>query len=666
MKTVERDVSWMYFNRRILDEATRQGVPPLERLTFLGIYSNNLDEFFRVRVASLRRIAQCKEKRAHDEAKHAQRLLKTINALNTSYAADYQTAVAAAWHELEGEGIHVVSDTALTPAQREFVGDLFRRSLMGRVMPLWSDRLKAFDKEADDTIYLAVRLRLEGKKAVQAILTVPVDEMGRWVCLPDEGQNHYVMYLDDVLRAGLPLLFPGLTTSDLEAYSFKFTRDAEMDVEGDPTLGFMQKIRRGVAARKEGAPLRLVYDEQMPDAMVRSIKAMLGGGGKLDTAIAGGRYQNHRDLMRFPSFGRADLKYPRWEPVRPQWLTLEQSLFDTIRECDRFLHVPYHSFDGYIRLLDEAAINPRVKTIKTTLYRLAKDSKVVKALIAAAQNGKHVTVCIELLARFDESANIGWSQKMREAGVEVIFGVEGLKVHSKITLITFTKGTPIACISTGNFHEGNATAYTDIVMMTARRNITSDVERVFRFIRQPYAPVHFRELLVSPNDMKRSLTALIAKEVRNYLAGRPAYIKAKVNHITDPDIVAALYAAAEAGVPVSLLVRGNCALAPDPRLAGRLRVVGIIGRYLEHSRIYRFANGGDERLYIGSADWMPRNLDCRIEVVTPVYDDDIRQECQRIVDYGLRDNVEGRTVIGTTTEGDAFRSQEQLYLHYKE
>lgn len=664
-KSVDRDVSWMYFNRRILEQATRVGVPPLERLTFLGIYSNNLDEFFRVRVASLRRMALATHNGEKARAAYARTLLRKISALNAEYVRDYQAAVTAAWERLRQEGISVVRDDELTQEQADFIHDFFRRKLSGRVVPLWTDQVQSFEKEGDDTIYLMTRILTESKKPLYAVIPVPVEVTGRWVELPDSGQKRCVMYIDDVLRACMPQLFPGIPICETVAYSFKFTRDAEMDIQDDPTAGLMQKVSSGVKKRKAGTPLRLVYDGEMPKGMLRRITRRLDGG-RLDTAVAGGRYQNHRDLMKFPDFGRSDLKYPRWPAVRPAWIDTPGSIFDSIREKDRFLHVPYHSFDGYIRLLDEAAVNPAVKSIKTTLYRLAKDSKVVKALMAAAQNGKKVTVVIELLARFDESANISWSKKMQDAGVEVLFGPEGLKVHSKLTLITFRKGSSIACISTGNFHEGNAAAYTDMLLMTARRNITADVERVFKFIRRPYEPVKFRELLVSPNDMKPQFLSLIKNEIKNHLAGKPAYIKCKVNHITDPMMVETLYEATHAGVPVELAVRGNCALTDQTALDGNMRVSGIIGRYLEHSRIFRFCNGGDEKVFIGSADWMPRNLDCRIEVVTPVYDPDIKAECQRIVDYGLHDTAEGRPVVGAIEPeyGPEFSSQEKLYQYY--
>lgn len=667
MKTVERDLSWMYFNHRILEEAEKPTVPVLERMAFLGIYSNNLDEFFRVRVATLRRMSLCKEKKARKEAAEAGRLLGKISRLGSRYAEEYQQAVKRVEQALEGEGIRIADERAIDERQRAYVEQWFQGRLAGRVMPVWTDRIRRFDNEADDAVYLIVRLAREGKKTASAIVPLPADVAGRWLVIPDDREGrHCVMYLDDVLRVCMPMVFAGIDCGETEAYSFKFTRDAEMEMDNDLTKGYMQKISKGVSSRKTGVPLRLVYDRTMPESLLRCIVKRLDGAGKLDTATAGGKYQNHRDMMRFPDFGRADLRYPAQPAARPLWLAGGGSVLDAVREADRMLHVPYQSFDGYLRLLGEAAIHPRGKAIKTTLYRLAHDSKVIAALICAAQNGKKVTVVIELLARFDESSNISWSKKMQDAGVEVVFGVEGLKVHSKITHISFTSGTAIACVSTGNFHEGNAAAYTDVLLMTARRNITAEVERVFRFIAKPYAPVKFRELLVSPNEMRLRFVALIDTEIRNHLAGRPAYIRAKLNHVTDPLLVSKIYEAAEAGVSVDLLVRGNCALTDNEALGGHLRVVGIIDRYLEHARIFCFAAGGEERVFIGSADWMPRNLDCRIEVVAPVYDEALKAECRRIVDYGLADTAQGHPVIGLPEDkyGDNFRSQTALYRHY--
>ncbi len=682
LKTVERDVSWMYFNHRILEEARKENVPVLERMSFLGIYSNNLDEFFRVRMACINRTIRLFEPKTKAEEKEKNTLIKVqkeINKLNARYSDEYKLAVDEVVEALSKENINIINETQLTEAQRAFVENYYRQHIMGRISPMWIDEIKHFDNEGDDTIYFIVRLIRKSGKAHYALMPLPIDSCGRWVGpLPtspqgeeSETKENYVMYLDDVVRTCLHMTFPGIDYEKLEAWSFKFTRDAEMEIDNDLRNGLMQKVQKGVKSRKAGTPLRMVYDENMPEGALRHIKKILNGGRKTDTAIKGGRYQNHKDFMKFPDCGRKDLKYPRWTPILPSEFNTQKSIFDVIREKDRFLHVPYHSFDGYIRLLNEAAINPRVKSIKTTLYRLAKDSKVISALICAAQNGKRVTVVIELFARFDEASNISWSKKMQDAGINVIFGIEGLKIHSKITHIKFSNGQSVACISTGNFHEGNASAYTDMLMFTAKRNLTDDVEKVFKFIEKPYAQPKFKELLVSPNDMKKRFMQLIDQEIKNHLSGKPAYIRIKINHVTDPQMVSKVYDAARAGVKVDMLIRGNCSLTDNKDTKPNLRVKGIIDRYLEHARIFCFCNGGDEKVFLGSADWMTRNLDYRIEVVTPVYDPDIKAECRRIVDWGLKDTMQGRMVIAPplpSLEGresdDKFRSQEALYNYY--
>lgn len=672
---IDRDLSWMYFNRRILQEATRENVPLLERLGFLGIYSNNLDEFFRVRMATLSRIAECEDKSLRKESEHARKLIKRINRLNAVYAKEYEEALAGVRSRLRDEHIFLLNENELDEEQQRYVRRFFRQRLSGFVSPVWITAARQLTDETDDSIYLAVKMNTEGRKAGDyALIELPVQVSGRFVRLPDRDGNKYLMYLDDVIRYCLPFIFGGLGYTHFEAYAFKFTKDAEMEIGNDLRTGVLQKISKGVKSRRKGDALRVIYDQDMPAALHKRVMNLLNLD-KLDTVQAGGRYHNHKDLMAFPDCGRDDLKYPVWKPiVRPETNSSRDSVLRMVQERDRFIHVPYHSFDYYIRLLQEAAIHKEVKSIKTTLYRLAKDSKVVKALICAARNGKKVTVVIELLARFDEASNINWSKKMQDAGVHVIFGVENLKVHSKITHIGMRNGSDIACVSTGNFHEGNARVYTDYMLMTAAKNIVKDVNAVFTFIEKPYMPVTFKELLVSPNEMKKKFVRLINNEIKNRQQGKPAYIKVKINHITEPEMVRKLYEASENGVRVDLLVRGNCSLVTGiPGKSDNIRICGIIDRYLEHSRIFIFANGGEKKCFIGSADWMPRNLDNRIEVVTPVYDAKIKEDLEKVIDYGLRDTMQGRIVDGTgenrpwtTEDGGAFRSQEQLYLHYRE
>ena len=664
---VERDVSWMYFNHRILQEAEKEFVPLLERLSFLGIYSNNLDEFFRVRVASLNRMLE--RKLDKDTEQQIKKSLKTINKLNESYSKEYTEAVDRVFEELETHKIRLVTEASLNDEQKDFLSQFFYDKLNGSVNPIWLSEIEDLTVLEDNRIYLIVeKCEKKDNKKKYAIVKVPDRIYGRWVKIPSCDGFDNIMYLDDVIRYCLPLVFLGFKESTYRAYSFKFTKDAEMEMDNDADFGTMEKIALGVNSRKKGEAVRVIYDHEMPREMQRKLRDRLNTK-ELDASLAGGRYQNHKDLMSFPDCGRNDLKYDKWTPIMKPEFVSNESILDQIRQKDRFIHVPYHSFNGYIRVLREAAIKPEVKAIKTTLYRLAKDSKVVKALITAARNGKKVTAVVELLARFDEESNIKWSKRMQEEGVNVIFGVEGLKIHSKLLYIESKKGN-IACIGTGNFHEGNAKIYTDYLMMTARPKIVNEVAKVFDFIDRPFSPFRFSELLVSPNSMKSRILRMLDTEIRNAGEGKEAWVKIKINHITDTDMVTKLYQASKAGVKIDIVIRGNCSLVPGLKgLSENIRCVGIIDRYLEHSRILIFANGGKPRFFIGSADWMPRNLLNRIEVLTPVYDEEMQADLMRTISYGMRDSTNGRLIDGKGTDdfvnGEPFRSQEELYKELK-
>ena len=664
---VERDVSWMYFNHRILQEAEKEFVPLLERLSFLGIYSNNLDEFFRVRVASLNRMLE--RKLDKDTEQQIKKSLKTINKLNESYSKEYTEAVDKVFEELETHKIRLVTEANLNDEQKDFLSQFFYDKLNGSVNPIWLSEIEDLTVLEDNRIYLIVeKCEKKDNKKKYAIVKVPDRIYGRWVKIPSSDGFDNIMYLDDVIRYCLPLVFLGFKESTYRAYSFKFTKDAEMEMDNDADFGTMEKIALGVNSRKKGEAVRVIYDHEMPREMQRKLRDRLNTK-ELDASLAGGRYQNHKDLMSFPDCGRNDLKYDKWTPIMKPEFVSNESILDQIRQKDRFIHVPYHNFNGYIRVLREAAIKPEVKSIKTTLYRLAKDSKVVKALITAARNGKKVTAVVELLARFDEESNIKWSKRMQEEGVNVIFGVEGLKIHSKLLYIESKKGN-IACIGTGNFHEGNAKIYTDYLMMTARPKIVNEVAKVFDFIDRPFSPFRFNELLVSPNSMKNRILRMLDTEIKNVSEGKEAWVKIKINHITDTDMVTKLYQASQAGVKIDIVIRGNCSLVPGLKgLSENIRCVGIIDRYLEHSRILIFANGGKPRFFIGSADWMPRNLLNRIEVLTPVYDEEMQADLMRTISYGMRDSTNGRLIDGKGTDdfvnGEPFRSQEELYKELK-
>ena len=673
--TVNRDVSWMYFNRRILDEAANQTNPLLERLSFLGIYSNNLDEFFRVRVATLRRMVEIEENINHVNI-DSHKVLKKVLKLNEIYNKDFEATFLELYKELQNENIFLVNESQLSPEQEEFVETFYREELMNSLFPILVSHMVVQPELNDKSIYLAVKIsnsvKLEkNNKKEYALIEIPTGEFSRFMVLPKDGDKNCIMFLDDVIRFCLPRIFAQFNHDKYEAYTIKITRDAEMELDNIAYQSVIDKVSKAVKSRKSGLPVRFVYDREIPADLLRFTQKLLKIN-KNDVHVCSGRYHNLKDLISFPTLKRKELKYISQPPI--PILTFEESisLISLIRKKDQYLHFPYHSFDNFIRLLRESAINPEVKEIKISIYRLAKNSKVIKALICAAMNGKKVTAMVELLARFDESSNINWAKKMQDAGIKVILGVEGLKVHSKLAHITARKGN-IACIGTGNFHEGTATVYTDFTLMTAHKAIVDEVESVFEFLEQPYLNPTFKQLIVAPQYMRKKIISLIKTEIDNAKKGLPAYIFCKINHIVDEKIVEKLYEASNAGVKIKLLVRGNCALTTRVRrVSENIQALGIIDRHLEHSRVLIFANGGEERYFIGSADWMSRNLDNRVEVYTPVYDSEFQKQLKTVIEFGLKDNVKARIVDGsgknelnTTSNETPFRSQKELYQFYK-
>jgi len=673
--TVNRDVSWMYFNRRILDEAANQTNPLLERLSFLGIYSNNLDEFFRVRVATLRRMVEIEENINHVNI-DSHKVLKKVLKLNEIYNKDFEATFLELYKELQNENIFLVNESQLSPEQEEFVETFYREELMNSLFPILVSHMVVQPELNDKSIYLAVKIsnsvKLEkNNKKEYALIEIPTGEFSRFMVLPKDGDKNCIMFLDDVIRFCLPRIFAQFNHDKYEAYTIKITRDAEMELDNIAYQSVLDKVSKAVKSRKSGLPVRFVYDREIPADLLRFTQKLLKIN-KNDVHVCSGRYHNLKDLISFPTLKRKELKYISQPPI--PILTFEESisLISLIRKKDQYLHFPYHSFDNFIRLLRESAINPEVKEIKISIYRLAKNSKVIKALICAAMNGKKVTAMVELLARFDESSNINWAKKMQDAGIKVILGVEGLKVHSKLAHITARKGN-IACIGTGNFHEGTATVYTDFTLMTAHKAIVDEVESVFEFLEQPYLNPTFKQLIVAPQYMRKKIISLIKTEIDNAKKGLPAYIFCKINHIVDEKIVEKLYEASNAGVKIKLLVRGNCALTTRVRrVSENIQALGIIDRHLEHSRVLIFANGGEERYFIGSADWMSRNLDNRVEVYTPVYDSEFQKQLKTVIEFGLKDNVKARIVDGsgknelnTTSDETPFRSQKELYQFYK-
>ena len=667
----------MYFNKRILLEARREDLPMLERFNYLGIYSNNLDEFFRVRVASLRRMVDTSLEATEDERKKAREVLRKILRLNQEYSQLFEETFEELLHSLSEAHIHIVNERELSREQEKEVRSFFMEKINGTTNPIFiNSPTFSAEHHLKESLYLAIVLWhniSEGEENHDiALIEVPTKDLGRFFRLKDKAGESYLMFLDDVLRSCLPYFFIGKKYARYEAYTFKFTKDAEFEIDQDLRTSVIEKVSRGVKRRKRGETVRVVYDEAIPPMVLKKLSDMAELNYR-DTRVGGGRYHNMRDLMTLPDCGRKGLRFLPREPLRMDELRYTESVISEILERDRCVHFPYQSFDHFLRLLQEAAISPSVTEIRISLYRVAQSSKVIKALMAAAQNGKRVTAVIELLARFDEQSNISWSKKMQDSGINVVFGHEKLKIHSKLVYIATTQGN-IACIGSGNLHEGTAKVYTDLMLMTSHKGITSDVLKVFDFIERPFLNIHFKELLVAPNDMRQPLYNMINREIRLARSGKEASIRLKLNHIVDEKMVQKLYEACNAGVHVELCLRGNCSLIPQAAgFSEGMYINSIISRYLEHSRIYIFGNDGKPRYFIGSTDWMARNLDKRIEVMTPVYDEDIQRELDFIVSAGLSDTEQGYYTLdgevyarrGDFPPGtELFNSQDAIYQYY--
>jgi polyphosphate kinase len=673
---INREISWLAFNRRVLQEAENPSVPLIERMRFLGIFSNNLDEFFRVRVATLRRLMEYEKKAKEFYGDNPKVILSRIKRLVTDYQKRFDSVFLEIKKELEKEHVFLLSETQLLPEHIDFINDFFESNLTHSLSPIMLDQVNTFPELNDMTIYLAVKMTSKKKMAKEySIIEIPTNNYSRFIVLPSNNENSYIILLEDVIRFCLHKVFSTFSYDHFEAYTIKITRDAELDVDNDISESFLERLAKGVKNRKKGDPVRFVYDSKISGDLLSYLVQKMDLD-QFDTVIPGGRYHNFRDFIKFPSLGKNHLVNPPLPPITIPILEKNRSMLHVIKGQDIIFHYPYHSFSYYIRLLKEAAVDPDVKSIKISLYRVATDSKVVRALINAAQNGKEVTAMVELKARFDERSNIKWAERMEEAGVNVIFGVAALKVHSKMTLITRQEGPKLiryATVSTGNFHEGNASIYTDITLLTSDGRITSEIERVFNFLEHPYKIYPYRHTLVSPNHMRKRLYTLIDKEIENAKDGKEAYLLAKINNLVDFDVIEKLYEANKAGVTIKIIIRGICSLIPGiPGLSEKIEVVSIIDRFLEHSRIFIFANGGNEICYISSADWMTRNLDRRVEVAAPIFDPKIKEDLKNVILYGLKDNQKSRIIeenlnntYKTAKDKKPFRSQLELYKYYK-
>ncbi|HEX9653780.1 MAG TPA: polyphosphate kinase 1 [bacterium] len=678
VKLRNKELSWMSFNARVLQEASDPAVPLIERLRFLGIFSSNLDEFFRVRVATLKRIARLGRPAKKILGQDPQKILARIQDIVLEQQAKFEQFYQQILAELGKENIFIIDELQLSAEQGEFVKNYFHREVRPKLIPIMLEPNVKFPVLKDKSIYLAVVLarKNDPQKAKYALIEIPSDVLPRFRILPDIGNKRYIILLDDVIRYGLEDIFSVFNFYIGGAYTLKLTRDAELDLSEDLSESYIRKVSKSVKQRKAGNPVRLVYDAQMPQEFLAFLTRQLGIN-KDDTVIPGSKYHNFKDFMNFPEVGPKRLRYEPQIFLPHENIDPRKSLFTTIRDRDILLHFPYHSFDHFIDLLREASIDPKVAAIKITLYRVAKNSSVVNALINAVKNGKSVTVVVELQARFDEETNIYIANNMQEEGVRVIYGVPGLKVHSKLCLITRrekNKAVHYACIGTGNLNEVTAKLYGDHFLFTADKRLTKEVHRIFEFFANNYKVSSFKHLIVSPYNMRQKFVRMIRNEIKNAQAGKEASIFLKMNNLADPFIIQELYKASAAGVKIKLIVRGMFSLVTGmPGLSANIEAISIVDKFLEHTRIYSFSNAGEPKYFISSGDWMTRNFDGRVEVTCPIYDKSIQAELQTFLDIQWQDNVKARSLdrglsngFSTRPPRSKMRSQFKLYDFLKD
>ena len=680
---INREISWLQFNSRVLQESEEENVPLIERLRFIGIFSNNLDEFFKVRYAAVKRIVESgKSGKSVLGGEKAKNLLKEIAQIVVKQQEKSLAILRNIKVELAKENIYIINETEVSDKQAQFIKKYFQKKVNPQLITILLNNLDKFPTLKDTAAYLAVKMVLRTEKegflnhkaAVQhALIEIPKG-IDRFVKLPKEDGKNYIIILDDLIRYCLDDIFTMFEYDQISANMIKITRDAELDIDNDLRKSFIDKISSSVEDRKIGDPVRLVYDEKINPDTLQFLKDKMGID-ETDSVVQGGRYHNRRDYMDFPSLGKTELLYDKITPLPVRDFGLEGSILDKIAKKDRLIYTPYHTYDYVIKFLKEAALDPFVKAINITVYRLASNSQVAGALINAAKNGKKVTVQIELQARFDERANIDYANQLKEEGVNLIFGIPGLKVHSKICLIDREeagKTKRYGFISTGNFNESTANVYTDYTLFTANEPILKELQKVFGFFETTYRLRKYNHLIVSPHYTRNAFVKLIDNEIANALVGKKAYIKIKMNSFTSYKMIDKLYEASRAGVKIQLIIRGICCIIPGVKgMSENIEAISVVDKFLEHPRVFIFGNDGKPSIYISSADWMTRNLDYRVEVGCPIYDEDIRQEILDTFDISWNDNVKGR--VFSAKQDNAYkknskakvRSQFALYEYYE-
>ncbi len=676
---INREISWLDFNERVLQEADDKSVPLLERLRFLGIFSNNLDEFFQVRYATVKRIAQSsKTGRKVFAGRSAETLLKEITSKVISLQDDSLKILKRIYKEMEEENIFFIEENEVHREQEEFLKNYFIENVSpGLVTVILSEDQK--QDLSDNKGFLIITMDLSKNikpNRLYALIEIP-KEAERFVVLPrTKDDKQYVMMLDDLIRYNFHMIFNFFNYKSISAHMVKITRDAELDLEEDVSISYIEKITMSVKDRMISDPVRLVYDKEIPNDTLEFVVRKLNIDSR-DSLIPGGKYHHRRDYMNFPSLDRPDLLYSKFSPLQIPNLSLEENILKAIEKKDYLLYTPYQNFSYVIKFLREAAIDPKVKSIKITIYRLSKLSHVASALINAAKNGKKVLVQIELQARFDEQNNISFAEQLEASGVQLVFGIPGLKVHSKICVIERLgekKNSRFGFISTGNFNESTARIYTDYTLFTANQKILKEVNKVFNFLEVNYKLKKYKHLIVSPQYAFNILSKLIDNEISNHKNGLPSGIKLKINNITNYKLVDKLYEASQAGVKVKMIVRGICCLVPGIEgLSENIKVISIVDKFLEHPRVYIFENAGNRKIYLSSADWMTRNIENRVEVGCPIYDKDLQQEILDIFYISWNDNIKARVVnkspqnkiVSASKDEFLNRSQWETYAYYK-
>ncbi|MCB2206677.1 MAG: polyphosphate kinase 1 [Bacteroidetes bacterium] len=671
---INREVSWLHFNERVLQEAMDERNPIIERLKFLGIFSNNRDEFFRVRVATIKRLALVESSKRSKFGDDPDLLLKEIQQIVEEQEKKFTDTFIEIKKALEKENIIFRNEKNLSVEQGKFVRKFFHDEVRPFLFPIMLSNLESPDFLRDNTIYLALELKdsTGEKEDDYAIVIVPTDDVSRFVSLPGK-EKKYLMFLDDVIRYAIGEIFNPFGYDEIKGYTIKFTRDAELDFDNDVSKSFIELMSESIKRRKKGLPVRFVYDEDIPESLLKKLTKKLQIS-EVDNIRGGSKYHNFRDFMSFPKIGSRYLVNPKTVALNHKLLPRNKSILEAIKKQDILLHYPYQSFQYIVDLLREAAIDPKVKAIKMTFYRAARNSNVMDALINAARNGKNITVFLEIQARFDEEANIYWIEKLTDEGVKIIKTLPGFKVHSKLLLIRRKEeGENIyyANISTGNFNESTAKVYADDSLLTANQDIAKEINTLFHLFESPYNPPKFKHLLVAPYYIRNSFIRLINKEIKNAKLGKEAWAIIKLNSITDKKIVKKLYAASKAGVKIRIICRGICILIPQvKKLSENIEVISIVDKYLEHSRVFVFGNDGNPKYYLASSDWMVRNFDHRFEVACPLYDESLQREMMDMLQIQLSDNVKARYVNATpnnkykeaeTPDEKTVRSQLAIY-----